>query len=142
MRILVVGAGALGGYYGACLARAGRDVTFLVRPGRAEQLARNGLCIVSPLGDFRVSAKTVLAADLKSSFDLIFVGTKSYSLHEAMDHFAPAVGNATVILPILNGMSHLKTLRDRFGPENVGSRTKLASRKGLRLMARHIPISH
>jgi 2-dehydropantoate 2-reductase len=119
MRILVVGAGALGGYYGACLARAGRDVTFLVRPGRAEQLARNGLCIVSPLGDFRVSAKTVLAADLKSSFDLIFVGTKSYSLHEAMDHFAPAVGNATVILPILNGMSHLKTLRDRFGPENV-----------------------
>jgi 2-dehydropantoate 2-reductase len=69
MRVLVIGAGALGGYFGACLARAGRDVTFLVRPRRAEQLARNGLRVVSPHGDFTVPAATVLAGDLRDTFD-------------------------------------------------------------------------
>ena len=107
MRVLVIGAGALGGYFGACLARANRDVTFLVRPRRAEQLARDGLRVVSPHGDFTVPAATVLADDLREAFDLILVGTKSYSLHEAMEQFAPAVGSTTAILPILNGMAHL-----------------------------------
>lgn len=114
MRILVIGAGALGGYFGACLARAGRDVTFLVRPRRAEQL-RDGLQVVSPHGDFTVPARTVLAAELTDPFDLILLATKSYSLEEAMAGFAPAVGPDTVILPILNGMAHLDALSARFG---------------------------
>lgn len=119
MRILVVGAGALGGYFGGCLIRAGRDVTFLVRPRRAEQLARQGLQILSPHGDFTVPAATVLAGGIREPFDLILVGVKSYSLDEAMDHFAAAVGPTTVILPVLNGMGHLDRLSARFGAEHV-----------------------
>ena len=119
MRILVVGAGALGGYFGGCLIRAGRDVTFLVRPRRAEQLARQGLQIVSPHGDFTVPAATVLAGGIRHPFDLILVGLKSYSLDEAMDDFAAAVGPTTVILPILNGMGHLDRLGARLGAEHV-----------------------
>jgi 2-dehydropantoate 2-reductase len=119
MRILVIGAGALGGYFGGCLVRAGRDVTFLVRPSRAEQLARDGLQIVSPHGDFSVSVATVLASGVREPFDLILVGVKSYSLDEAMDQFAPAVGPNTVILPILNGLGHLDRLSTRFGADRV-----------------------
>jgi 2-dehydropantoate 2-reductase len=68
MRILVVGAGALGGYFGACLVRAGRDVTFLVRQRRAEQLARDGIQVLSPHGDFKVSATTVPSANRLTLF--------------------------------------------------------------------------
>ena len=100
MRILVIGAGALGGYFGGCLMRAGRDVTFLVRQRRAEQLAHHGLQIVSPHGNFVVPVVTVLAGNIREPFDLILVGVKSYSLDEAMDQFAPAVGTKTMILPI------------------------------------------
>jgi 2-dehydropantoate 2-reductase len=119
MRILVIGAGALGGYFGGCLVRAGLDVTFLVRQHRAEQLARDGLRIVSPHGDFTVPVATVLAGDLRERFDLILVGVKSYSLDEAMDQFASAVRPNTIILPILNGMRHLDRLSARFGAEPV-----------------------
>ena len=119
MRVLVIGAGALGGYFGACLVRANRDVTFLVRPRRAEQLARDGLRVISPNGDFTVPVRTVLAGDLHEPFDLVLIGTKSYSLMEATDQFAPAVGPTTAILPILNGLAHLDTLSLRFGAERV-----------------------
>jgi 2-dehydropantoate 2-reductase len=119
MRVLVIGAGALGGYFGACMARAGRDVTFLVRQKRAAQLADGGLRVVSPHGDFVVPAVTVQADDLRGTYDLILVGTKSYSLPEATDQFAAAVGPTTAILPILNGMAHLDSLSARFGTERV-----------------------
>lgn len=119
MRTLVIGAGALGGYFGASLQRAGRDVTFMVRPPRAEQLARNGLQIVSPHGDFSVPARTVLAGDVHEPFDLVLVTVKSYSLAEAMEQFAPAVGPATMILPMLNGLAHIDSLRARFGADRV-----------------------
>src|SRR5438477_12849446 len=119
MRILVIGAGALGGYFGACLTRSGHDVTFMVRPRRAEQLARDGLRVISPHGDFNVAASTVLAGELREPFDLVLVGTNSYSLQEAMDQFAPAVGATTRILPILNGLAHLDSLGARFGAERL-----------------------
>jgi 2-dehydropantoate 2-reductase len=128
MRILIVGAGALGGYFGGCLVRAGRDVTFMVRPRRAEQLARTGLAIISPQGDFTVPARTVLAGDLQGPFDLILVGVKSYSLDQAMDEFAPAVGAKAMILPILNGLGHLDRLTARFGSERVlGGMTNISA---------------
>ncbi len=119
MRTLIVGAGALGGYFGGCLARAGRDVTFLVRPRRAEQLAKTGLAVISPQGDFTVVANTILAGNINGSFDLILVGVKSYSLDQAMDEFAPAVGPDTMILPILNGLGHMDRLTAHFGAERV-----------------------
>lgn len=119
MRTLVIGAGALGGYFGACMARAGRDVTFLVRENRARQLAKNGLRVLSPHGDFSVPAVTVRAGEIRDTFDLILVGAKAYSLPEAMEQFAPAVGKTTAILPVLNGMAHLDSLATRFGAEHV-----------------------
>ena len=119
MKVLVIGAGALGGYYGACLVRAGRDVSFLVREKRAEQVRRNGLQVVSPHGDFAVQPKILLASDLKQPFDVVLVGVKAYSLDDAMRQFAPAVGTSTMILPILNGLKHLDALTARFGAARV-----------------------
>ena len=122
MRILVIGAGAVGGYFGGRLAAAGRDVTFLVRAARAEQLRRSGLKIFDPHGDVSVQPKLLLAEELKArpeTFDLIVVSTKAYALEGAMEDFAPAVGGATVILPLLNGLRHLEALDARFGAEKV-----------------------
>jgi 2-dehydropantoate 2-reductase len=120
MRILVVGAGAIGGYFGGRLLEAGRDVSFLVRPGRAAELAAIGLVIKSANGNFtRPSPPTVLAADLDRPFDLIVLSCKAYSLDEAIVSFASAVGPDTAILPLLNGMRHLDVLDQRFGPAHV-----------------------
>ena len=122
MRILVIGAGAVGGYFGGRLAAAGRDVTFLVRAARKAQLQQGGLQIFDPYGDVMVQPKMLLAEELKANpvaFDLILVSTKAYSLDAAMEEFAPGVGSETVILPLLNGMRHLDALDARFGAERV-----------------------
>jgi 2-dehydropantoate 2-reductase len=120
MRILVVGAGAVGGYFGGRLLEAGRDVTFLVRPRRAAELARYGLTIRSPMGDFhRASPPIVLKEGLAEPFDLVLLSCKAYDLDGAMASFASAVGENTAILPLLNGMRHLDLLTDRFGPKSV-----------------------
>jgi len=116
MRILVVGAGAIGGYFGGRLRQAGRDATFLVRPRRAAQLATAGLIIKSPLGDVDLPAPaTVTAESLRERFDLILLSCKAYDLAAAADSFAPAVGANTAILPLLNGMAHIDVLSKRFG---------------------------
>jgi 2-dehydropantoate 2-reductase len=116
MRILVVGAGGIGGYFGGRLLNAGRDVTFLVRQRRAAQLADSGLVVRSPLGDLDLPAPPmVMAEDLKGTFDLILLSCKAYDLEAAMDSFEPAVGPDTAILPLLNGMRHMDLLKARFG---------------------------
>ena len=131
MRILVIGAGAVGGYFGGRLAKAGRDVTFLVREGRAQQLHERGLVVESPDDNFTVQPKLLLAAELKAApqtFDLILLSTKAYSLAAAMEDFAPAVGAATAVLPLLNGISHLDALAARFGRQAVlGGSTRISS---------------
>jgi len=115
MRILIVGAGAVGGYFGARLAEPGHDVTFLVRGGRAEHLRRDGLCVISPHGDVLVTPKLTSAREIDAPYDLVLLGVKAYALEAAMDDFAPAVGPETMILPVLNGMRHLDLLTRRFG---------------------------
>jgi 2-dehydropantoate 2-reductase len=116
MRILVVGAGAIGGYFGGRLLQAGRDVTFLVRPRRNAQLAKTGLVIRSRFGDVSLPAPPTVTADaLRQPFDLILLSCKSYDLQSAADSFAPAVGPNTAILPLLNGMGHIDYLAERFG---------------------------
>jgi 2-dehydropantoate 2-reductase len=119
MKILVVGAGAVGGYFGARLAQAGRDVNFLVRPSRAQQLRSEGLCIVSPHGDLTLQPKTITANELDSPFDIIFLSVKAPALDRAMDDMAAAVGPDTMIYPVLNGMRHIETLTRRFGEHSV-----------------------
>ena len=119
MKILVVGAGAVGGYFGARLAQAGRDVTFLVRPSRAEQLRSEGLRIVSPHGDLTLQPTTITAEELHSPFDIIFLSVKAHALDQAMKDMAPAVGPDTMIYPVLNGMRHIEILTRRFGERPV-----------------------
>jgi 2-dehydropantoate 2-reductase len=120
MRILVVGAGAIGGYFGGRLLEAGRDVTFLVRPRRAAQLAKTGLVIRSSHGDVTLPNPPTIAADaLREPFDLVLVSNKAYDLKSAVDSFAPAVGGGTAILPLLNGMAHMDMLSERFGDRAV-----------------------
>ncbi len=120
VRILVVGAGAIGGYFGGRLLAAGRDVVFLVRPKRAAQLAQTGLVIRSRFGDVNWPAPPTVTADaLRDSFDLILLSCKAYNLAAAADLFAPAVGTQTAILPLLNGMAHLDVLASRFGRSHV-----------------------
>jgi 2-dehydropantoate 2-reductase len=120
MRILVVGAGSTGGYFGGRLAQAGRDVTFLVRPARADHLRTHGLQIVSPHGDVTLTPKILSAGEIKMPFDAVLLAVKAFALDGAIDNFAPAVGPDTVILPVLNGMKHVDTLTDRFGRNAVG----------------------
>lgn len=120
MRILVVGAGAIGGYFGARLAAAGRDVTFLVRNRRAEQLRRDGLVVISPLGNVNLPTPTLVSAkELKSSYELIIVSSKSYDLENSIEDFAAAMGPDSRVLPLLNGMRHMDVLDARFGPRRV-----------------------
>ncbi len=115
MRILVVGAGAVGGYFGGRLVQAGRDVSFLVRPARADQLGRDGLRIVSPHGDATLRPTLVLADGIEGTYDLIVLGVKSYGLDAAMRDMAPAIGATSTVLPVLNGMGHFDRLDAVFG---------------------------
>jgi len=119
MRILIVGAGAVGGYFGGRLAQAARDVTFLVRPSRAKQLGRDGLRIISPHGDAALTPKLVSADKIDGPYDLVFLSVKAYALEAAMNDFAAAVGPETMIFPVLNGMSHIDLLTKRFGEHAV-----------------------
>jgi 2-dehydropantoate 2-reductase len=120
MRTLVVGAGAIGGYFGGRLLEINRDVTFLVRPKRAAELAGQGLKIRSRVGDVNLPRPaTVLAENLRQTFDLVLLSCKAYDLADAITSFAPAVGPDTAILPLLNGMLHLDVLDQRFGRDRV-----------------------
>ena len=119
MRILIVGAGAVGGYFGGRLAQAGRDVTFLVRPSRARQL----IAMASESSAYMVMRsslpKLVSADKIDTPYDLVFVSVKAYALEVAMSDFAAAVGSQTMILPVLNGMRHVDLLAKRFGEHAV-----------------------
>ena len=120
MRILVVGAGAIGGFFGGRLLAAKRDVTFLVRERRAAQLAKTGLVIKSKLGDVNLpTPPTVSAETLKGPYDVVLLSCKAFDLEGAMTSFAPAVGSDTAILPLLNGLAHLDALATRFAKKNV-----------------------
>ncbi|MGB3463417.1 MAG: 2-dehydropantoate 2-reductase [Rhodanobacter lindaniclasticus] len=120
MRILIVGAGATGGYFGGRLLQHGRDVTFLVRARRARQLAEHGLVIRSATGDADIPAPpTLLASELAEPFDLIVLSCKAYTLDQALEDIAPAVGADTTILPVLNGMRQLDRLDEKFGAQHV-----------------------
>jgi 2-dehydropantoate 2-reductase len=120
MRILVVGAGAIGGYFGGRMLQAGRDVTFLVRPRRASELASAGLVIKSPNGDVTLkNPPTVQADKLTEKFDVVLLSCKAFDLDDAIKSFAPAVGPQTAIIPLLNGMLHMDVLDKKFGRERV-----------------------
>lgn len=119
MKVLVLGAGAIGGYFGGRMAAAGVDVTFLVRPGRRAQLQRDGLVVESPTGNLKLAVNTVEASELRADYDIVLLTCKSYDLESALASIAPAMKGKCAVVPMLNGMSHFETLDERFGRENV-----------------------
>src|SRR4030088_3270398 len=120
MRILVVGAGAIGGYFGGRMLQAGGGVPFPVRPKRAAELAAAGLVIKSPNGGVTLqNPPTVQADNLTEKFDVVLLSCKAFDLGDAIKSFAPAVGPQTAIIPLLNGMLHLDVLDGKFGRERV-----------------------
>ncbi len=119
MKILIVGAGATGGYFGARLADAGRDVTFLVRERRAEFLRERGLRVAGLERELRIEPKVATAGQLGGTFDVVLLTVKAAGLQSAIADVAPAVGPETVIVPFLNGMAHMDALAEAFGVEKV-----------------------
>jgi len=117
MRMLVVGAGSTGGYFGARLAAAGRDVTFLVRPARAAQLAQDGLQVRSPAGDLALQPRLVTADRIDGPYDAVLLTVKAYALDAALRDVAPAVGPQTMVLPVLNGMRQVEAITQHFGAQ-------------------------
>ena len=119
MRYLILGAGALGGYFGAKLIEGGADVTFLVRPKRAAQLQRDGLIVKAQDGEIRTQAKTIRQGQVDGSYDVVLLSCKAYDLDDAIRAVAPAMGDQSVVLPLLNGVRHIDVLTETFGPQRV-----------------------
>jgi 2-dehydropantoate 2-reductase len=117
MRLLVLGAGALGGYFGGRALERGVDVTFLVRPRRAAQLARDGLVVESAFGGIRRPVTAVETAT--AGFDAVLLSCKAYDLDPAMEAIRPAVEGGAAVLPVLNGLSHMARLNAAFGRDSV-----------------------
>lgn len=119
MRILVLGAGGIGGYFGGRLVEKGEDVVFLVRTKRQQQLEKNGLVIHSVNGDFTFAPKLITKDDNTDPFDIVLFSTKAYHVNEAISDLKPFVNDKTVIIPLLNGVAHLSQLKKAFGDNKV-----------------------
>ncbi|QYJ21738.1 2-dehydropantoate 2-reductase [Achromobacter sp. ES-001] len=119
MRLLFLGAGGTGGYFGGRAAQAGADVTFLVREPRAARLREQGLRIKSPLGDATLHPKLVTQQTLQGTYDVVVLSCKAYDLASAIDAIRPAVGPDTAVLPIMNGVLQYDVLDREFEPHRV-----------------------
>jgi 2-dehydropantoate 2-reductase len=127
MRIMALGAGAVGGYFAGRLAEAGADVTFLVREPRKQRLLDGGLTIRSRFGDWSGPVNAITAAEVSGPFDVLILTCKAYDLASAIDAIRPAVGPRTAILPLLNGLAHIEVLNAAFGRQCVlGGLAKIA----------------
>lgn len=120
MRILVVGAGALGGFYGGLLARSGADVTFLARGATLETLRRDGLAVESAkFGSFAMPVAATDDPGAAGPFDLVFLAVKAYDLEAAAHQIAPIVGPATTVLAVQNGIDHPQRLAAILGEGRI-----------------------
>ena len=125
MKILVLGAGATGGYFGGRLAQAAQqgkttiDVTFLVRPARATVLQQHGLRIETPQGSFSLPVQTVIDTALKPEYDLVLLACKAYDLESSILAVSPGMRADTYVLPLLNGLAHFDRLDTAFGAARV-----------------------
>lgn len=131
LRFLVLGAGGVGGYFGARLTEGGVDTTFLVRPARRDRLLSGGIKIQSDFFDDAdvPEVQAITAEEIEAPYDVILVTCKAYQLDDAMETIAPAVGPDTAILPVLNGMKQIDLLGARFGADRVlGGTTYIGAR--------------
>ena len=131
MKVLILGAGAVGGYWGARLTQAGTDVTFLLREKRAAKVKAEGLVVKSPKGDATVPVKVVTKGSEGGPYDIVILACKAYDLDSAMDSIAPAIGKDTTIVPMLNGHAHFAKLDAKFGAAHVaGGLARIAGMLG------------
>ena len=143
MRILVLGAGATGGYFGGRMVEAGCDVTFLVRPARAERLRETGLVVESPLGDIHRPVRAITADALAPDYDVVLLSCKAFDLDDAVVTVAAAMAADTKVLPVLNGMSHLDRLDAAFGaPAVLGGLCQIAATLAPDGTVRHLNQAH
>jgi 2-dehydropantoate 2-reductase len=121
MRLLMLGAGGVGGYFGARLHEGGADVTFLVRPKRAALLRERGLRVNGVLGELNIAQPKLLTSgeSTQQGFDAVIVSCKAYDLESSIEAIRPYVGPQTLVVPLLNGMKHLDTLDAAFGAQRV-----------------------
>lgn len=120
MRIVFVGAGAVGGYFGGRMAQAGLDVSFLLRPASAQALQLHGLRITSPLGDFSVPKPRVLGGSGQQGVaDVLFLACRADQVRAAAPFARGLVGNATLVIPLQNGVDAPGALCDVYEPERV-----------------------
>jgi len=118
-KILVLGAGGTGGYFGGRLAEAGADVTFLVRERRRDVIAAHGLRIESPFGNAQINVNTAVAADVAPVHDAVILTCKAYDLEAAAGTIAKGMAPDGYILPFLNGIAHIDALNEKFGRDRV-----------------------
>ena len=118
MKILILGAGAVGGFFGAHLMKSGANVSFLVREKRKDELKKSGINIFSINGELKVNPKLLDKNLSGQHFDIIILTNKSYDLIESIREIKPYV-NKAVIIPLLNGMAHYEILDKEFGKEKI-----------------------
>ncbi len=119
MRIAVVGAGGVGGLFGALLSRAGEEVVFVARGAHLEAIKRDGLKVESPLGSFtaRVQASDDPAA--LGTADAVLVAVKTWQVKEVAPRLRPLLGPTTVVVPMENGVEAADELAAALGPGPV-----------------------
>lgn len=139
MRILVLGAGGVGGYFGGRLAENGADVTFLVREKRRAQLEREGLRIESVYGNASIRVRSIGIEHLRAEFDVVILACKAYDLASAVEGVGLGLSSRGCVLPFLNGIAHLEILNQRLGSERVlGGLAKIAATLTPEGVVRHL----
>ena len=120
MRIVVMGSGGTGGYFGAKLAQAGEDVTFVARGAHLEAIRAQGLRVKSAIdGEWTVRAPAVERLDGLPPADLVLFCVKSFDTESAADVIKPVVGTDTGVLPVQNGVDNMEKLERILGPGHV-----------------------
>ncbi len=139
MRIAVVGAGALGLYYGAVLQRAGNDVHFLLRRD-FDAVAENGLMVYSVNGDFHLPhVKAYRTPEEIGDVDLVLIGLKTFANHRYNELVSPLLGKNTSILTLQNGLGNEEALASLFGEQRIlGGVAFLCSNRGVPGVVHHL----
>ena len=119
MNIVVFGVGAVGGYFGGMLSKAGFDVTFIARGKNLEAIKTNGLQVKSIYGDFVVHPKVTDDISETKNPDVIILGVKSWQIEEVAKLLKPALNKNTMVLPLQNGADNADRLREILNQENV-----------------------
>jgi 2-dehydropantoate 2-reductase len=129
MRFAILGSGAVGGYYGAKLARAGHDVTFIARGAHLQAIRDRGLQIRSPaLGDFTIQARAEQDTTKVGAVDVVVLAVKTYDCDSALPAIPPLLGDDSTVVTLQNGVDSVPALAQAVGEHRViGGTTYIAT---------------